>query len=315
MTKELTVIKEFQELIPPLSEMEFAQLERNILSVNRILNPIIIWNDTIIDGHNRYAIYEKNKVDHTIEFTTEELNFDSKEDAILWIVNNQFGRRNLTKRQIEYCRGKQYEVEKKKITNQLGKNQHTKDEGQNDPLPKDFEQSTAKAMEKQHHVSASTIKRDARFTRVVDAVGEVSPEAKQMILFCKAKVSKKDLIELDGSPPEIIEAAARAIANNSYTPTKAEPETNDGSTATTDTKNADAQNDSSNNNQNAHDAILTCLGTAADIFAQIDTYIAKDLSVSENKEILRCLHTLTERIGETIGKFSVMQQESLDAEN
>lgn len=80
----------FQSLIPPLSDEEFKQLEENILQ-DGIRDSLVVWNDTLIDGHNRYKIAEK----HGLKYTTVSMNFDSEMDAERWIILNQFGRRNL----------------------------------------------------------------------------------------------------------------------------------------------------------------------------------------------------------------------------
>ena len=88
----LRVDAEFMRLIPPLMEEEYRQLEQNILAKRKCLNPIIFWNGLIVDGHNRFYIC----IEHGIEFEVKEMHFDSREDAKLWILENQLGRRNLT---------------------------------------------------------------------------------------------------------------------------------------------------------------------------------------------------------------------------
>ena len=60
---KLTALKidpEFQGKIPPLTSEELDQLEKNIVSDGKVINPIIVWNGLIIDGHNRYAILQKH---------------------------------------------------------------------------------------------------------------------------------------------------------------------------------------------------------------------------------------------------------------
>lgn len=47
---------EFQSQIPPLTDEEFKQLEDNIVSDGVIINPLIVWNGILVDGHNRYRI-------------------------------------------------------------------------------------------------------------------------------------------------------------------------------------------------------------------------------------------------------------------
>jgi ParB-like chromosome segregation protein Spo0J len=83
---------EFQRLCPPLTEEEREQLEKNIIA-DGCIDPLILWNGTLIDGHNRLDICQKND----IPFETVQKNFESEDDAKRWIVLNQFGRRNLNK--------------------------------------------------------------------------------------------------------------------------------------------------------------------------------------------------------------------------
>jgi transcriptional regulator with XRE-family HTH domain len=89
--KDLKINPTFKALIPPLSEEEKMQLEENLLE-NGIREAISIWGDVIIDGHNRYDIAQK----HNLPYYTESYKFNSESDVIIWIIKNQFGRRNLT---------------------------------------------------------------------------------------------------------------------------------------------------------------------------------------------------------------------------
>lgn len=89
---KLTIDSEFQSLIPPLSGDEYDRLEKSIL-IEGVRDPIITWNDTIIDGHNRYHICQE----HGIGFKTAHREFESRDAAKIWIIENQFARRNLTK--------------------------------------------------------------------------------------------------------------------------------------------------------------------------------------------------------------------------
>lgn len=54
--EELRIDLEFQGKIPPLTEAEYKQLEENILDAGEVYEPIVTWNGTIVDGHNRYKI-------------------------------------------------------------------------------------------------------------------------------------------------------------------------------------------------------------------------------------------------------------------
>lgn len=84
--------KEFEDLIPPLSEDEYKQLEQNLKGGwESERGKIILWNDTIIDGHNRYNICKNNNID----FETHPKEFENRDDVLLWIIDNQRGRRNI----------------------------------------------------------------------------------------------------------------------------------------------------------------------------------------------------------------------------
>lgn len=87
----MKVKEEFKKLIPALSNEEFAQLEHNCLQ-DGIRDAIVVWNDFIIDGHNRYEIAQK----HGLEFRTESKQFNTEREVKEWMINNQFGRRNLS---------------------------------------------------------------------------------------------------------------------------------------------------------------------------------------------------------------------------
>ena len=69
---ELRIDPEFEGKIPPLTTEEFQQLENNILADGVVINPIIVWDGVIVDGHNRYRIVNKHP---EIRFSTCEKTF------------------------------------------------------------------------------------------------------------------------------------------------------------------------------------------------------------------------------------------------
>jgi site-specific DNA-methyltransferase (adenine-specific) len=94
----LRVDPEFQGLIPALSAEERAGLERSIL-VEGVRDAVVVWGDTILDGHNRYEICMGGNVDgerlHMPE--PKQLEFPDRRAAKIWIIENQLEfRRNLS---------------------------------------------------------------------------------------------------------------------------------------------------------------------------------------------------------------------------
>ncbi len=96
-----------------------------------------------------------------------------REDAKVWIIRNQLGRRNLTPNQASYLRGVEYRLTKKA---QGGRADRDLSGDQNDH-PK-----TADVLAKKHGVSAPTIKRDAEFAAAVDEVGEREPGLREKVM-------------------------------------------------------------------------------------------------------------------------------------
>lgn len=94
---ELTILPELRDLIPPLTEEEYLQLEANCLA-NGIREPISVWADpdsgqpVVIDGHNRYGIAKANG----LPFETRLYGLSDLEAVKLWMIENQFGRRNIS---------------------------------------------------------------------------------------------------------------------------------------------------------------------------------------------------------------------------
>lgn len=86
----ITIDKEFQTLIPPLTDDEYRLLEESILAEG-CRDALITWHGVLIDGHNRYKICEK----YGLPYCITETDFESRDAVIEWIIKNQFGRRNL----------------------------------------------------------------------------------------------------------------------------------------------------------------------------------------------------------------------------
>ena len=175
---ELTINPKFHNLIPPISSEEYQLLEESILNEG-CREAIVTWNDCILDGHNRYEICQK----HGIGFHCLEKDCDDEEEATIWIVCNQLGRRNLTPAQMSNLRGIRYNLEKKEHGGQIPGSRSD----QND-------QSTAEHIAKETGVSAPTIRRDAKFAEALD---KLTPEEKMEVLAGKSKKTKKEIM---GSP-------------------------------------------------------------------------------------------------------------------
>ena len=92
---ELKIDPEFERLIPDPDAEEQRWLEESIKKEG-CTDPLITWNGTVIDGHNRFKICTRLG----IPFSYSEKDDLPDRDAVkAWIIERQLARRNLTKYQ------------------------------------------------------------------------------------------------------------------------------------------------------------------------------------------------------------------------
>ena len=191
----LKIDPEFQSQIPPLTNDEFKQLEENILKEGKLISPLIVWNNTLVDGHNRYAILQKHP---EIYFSTMPLPFESREEVLAWICKNQLGRRNLTPGQKLFLIGKQYEAEKS-AHGESRKELHDENGRFHRSCQTDNSGETMKTCERiaeENGVSTATVLRASKYMKGVEIADELMPGLKQSILSGQTKVSKADMRNL-----------------------------------------------------------------------------------------------------------------------
>ncbi|BDD07337.1 hypothetical protein [Aureibacter tunicatorum] len=182
--QNIKIYPELKELIPPLQGEELEQLENNILKEG-CREPLLYWHNVstdefiLIDGHNRYGICKK----HHIDFNLKPITLSNFDEAKNWMIDNQLGRRNLSKEQKIYLVGIRYNQEK----NTHGGNRKT-GEGQNTESV-----NSAERIGKENNMSPKSVKRAAHFAEGLDNIGESNPELKKQILTGKQKVRLSDI--------------------------------------------------------------------------------------------------------------------------
>lgn len=181
MNPVLTIDPEFEAKCPPLTGDELSQLEENILEEGLVLMPLIVWNDTIVDGHNRYRIAQEHP---GIEFRTHEKQFNNRYEALSWICKNQLGRRNLTPQQKKYLIGERYDAEKKAHGGDR-KSGQVKSTVQNEPLISSH--MTRAQIAEDTKTSESYVMRADLYAKGVNAAEEVLPGIKNDLLLGKFK--------------------------------------------------------------------------------------------------------------------------------
>ncbi len=91
VNEKVKIDDEFKALIPFLADDEYTQLEKNVINEG-CRDALVIWDGILLDGHNRLKICEE----HDIDYKVINIKLNNRNDAKIWIIENQFGRRNLT---------------------------------------------------------------------------------------------------------------------------------------------------------------------------------------------------------------------------
>ncbi len=134
---------QLRDYIDPLTQHEYLALERSLLKEG-CRDALVLWQETLIDGHNRYAICQK----HGIPFQTKQNDqFNSIEDVMLWMIDNHLARRSVS----SFQRGV-LALRKKDIINTRRKDKSSQEKAQEaelalkdpDPVPVETREEIAK---------------------------------------------------------------------------------------------------------------------------------------------------------------------------
>ena len=198
----LKIDPEFSAQILPLSFEELQQLEMNMIRDGKLTDPIIVWNKTILDGHNRYNLLKKHSF---IEYEIKEMEFSSRQEALIWICNHQLGRRNLTPERRKYLIGKRYETEKQVSQNRGNQYTSAKKDAtdQNDPCQnKSGSHVTRQRIANETGTSEGYVQRAEKYMNGVEAADEAAPGAREEILNGKIKAADREICAIAKAPKE-----------------------------------------------------------------------------------------------------------------
>ena len=198
----LKIDPEFSAQILPLSFEELQQLEMNMIRDGKLTDPIIVWNKTILDAHNRYNILRKHSF---IEYEIKEMEFSSRQEALIWICNHQLGRRNLTPERRKYLIGKRYEMEKQVSQNRGNQYTSTKKDAtdQNDPCQnKSGSHVTRQRIANETGTSEGYVQRAEKYMNGVEAADEAAPGAREEILNGQIKAADREICAIAKAPKE-----------------------------------------------------------------------------------------------------------------
>jgi hypothetical protein len=200
----LTIDRDLKDLIPPLTDEEYAQLEANLVAEG-CRDPLVVWQETqtLLDGHHRYEICER----HGLTYDVHEISLPDLDAAKAWMIASQLGRRNLSPEQMSYLRGKAYHSQKQEA--------HRPDNNGTNFVPLRTDEKLAA----EHGVSRQTIRNDAAYAAAVDTVAAAVPDAHQVLLARDTKLSRDGVTQLAELATTDSAAAQAALTDIQAAPT------------------------------------------------------------------------------------------------
>ena len=176
---QLKIDPEFRDKIPPLTDAEFEQLRENILQDGEVYEPIAVWNGTIVDGHNRWRIIQEHP---GLPYRLKQMHFDDKWAAFEWMYKKQLGRRNLTEAQRTVLIGKMSEARKMHDGEQITRGDGGRFVRRDKNCPDGEAGRTAEKIAEELGIAPGTVKNAVLFTKGVEALREISPEAADKVM-------------------------------------------------------------------------------------------------------------------------------------
>lgn len=180
----ITTDPEIEALLPRESSEKYALLEQD-LRAHGCVAPLVVWQDgprqVLLDGHIRHAICRA----HHIFYEKKILEFPDRTSAILWVIENQLGRRNLTPEAQAYLRGRIYNLEKRQgARTDLDTSRHSG-------------KKLSRRLADLYRSTPRTIERDGQFALQLDQLADaVGPDIKHEVLTRDAKISRSDVARL-----------------------------------------------------------------------------------------------------------------------
>ena len=168
----LTVSPRLRDVLPPLTDEQRQRLEQNIVDDGEITDPVCYWFDgtdnVIVDGMNRFDI----AATHDMGYEIREMSFAGYDEVIVWMLERQAGRRNLTPHQLSEIRGKWYLAAKDKSPEARLPSGQIGHQGENIEKTAIPAKKTAEVIAEKTGVSEHTVRRDGKTQATIQAIPE-----------------------------------------------------------------------------------------------------------------------------------------------
>ncbi len=181
---------EIMRLSIPISQDQTRKLESSIME-HGCLEPIVVWNGVILDGHKRY----KMCIDEGISFDIREVKFKNLSEAAVWVCYQRINQ--YKKFSIQYCYlvGKLYSYLKIITFEQRkGKGYHQDPQrGKEKPV---HEYYTSFHLGNNIGLNRTTVQRYRRISEAMDKIDEVEPMLYKSIMDGSLNYNNTEILEI-----------------------------------------------------------------------------------------------------------------------
>lgn len=191
MNRLLHTDPELMRLSIPYTQEEMTKLESNLIE-NGCLEPIVIWNGIILDGHKRYKIC----LDENIDFEIKEMEFDDSIEAAIWICSNRIEQYSKKSAPYLYLIGKWYDYQKLYNFENKKKKGYRSGTDLDPSIRKGNRRITSLAMGIELGMNHSTVEKYNKVAESIDRLDTIEPMLYNAILSGEVEFSQSELIRM-----------------------------------------------------------------------------------------------------------------------
>lgn len=189
---EIIIDQEIKNRLWKLNDTEYENLKQSLINEG-CRDALMLWNNILIDGHNRYEICKA----FDIEYKTIQKHFNNKNEVLKWIDTNQLSRRNLTDEQRTILYGRISKINKLEKGG-TGANQFNKEQMRQNVLSAN-QQKAADELK----ISTKTLQRAEKYVDAIDDIEKnVGKEIVDKIVTGDIKITKEDTVKISKMEPD-----------------------------------------------------------------------------------------------------------------
>ncbi|WP_028515172.1 hypothetical protein [Ruminococcus flavefaciens] len=182
---------EIMRLSIPISQEQSKRLESSIIE-NGCLEPIVVWNGIILDGHKRYKMCS----DEGINFDIREKKFKNLYEAAIWVCYQRI--KQYDKFSIQYCYlvGKLYSYLKVVTLEQRKESGYHENHKNGEERKPAYEDYTSFHLGNIIGLHRTTVQRYRRISEAMDKIDQVEPMLFKSIMEGRLNYKNTEIIEI-----------------------------------------------------------------------------------------------------------------------